>query len=567
MTRLARPSSDLRSRYDAVVVGSGYGGGVAALRLARMGLRVAVLERGKEMLPGEFPTTAAGVRRELQTCVGGVRSGAPDGLFDLRVGPDGAVLSGCGLGGTSLISAGVCLPPDMLILEEACWPEALRADHHLPVGFHRARTMLCPETLPATASCERFTALENAGAALGRTVGRLPLHIAFTRSAGSGAETRPQCNRCGGCLTGCNLGAKTTVHSSYLTDAVAHGAEVFTHTQVRYVEQRDRGGWRVALRTLDADAGLMPLRSISATYVFLAAGTLGTVDILRRSRERGLAISERLGAGVFTNQGLAMARASAEAVDEASRSRGRGEAPGPISTGFIDLRRRRSEDERLIITDALLPGLLRDLLEETTLPGSSGQDRPVIGHERKTSGVPMLVALGHDPAESRIARDGDEVVLQMPGCAKGSGSRTEQVLHRLTREAGAADSAGPKSTDKLLGDTPLVLFPVGGAGMGETRGSGVVDHRCRVFNGDPGVASDGVLEGLFVMDGSVMPRSLGVHPLLMITAVAERALLLFAREVGLPLGDGPERARAGAPLSTARPSLDAARIAPTPHAR
>lgn len=564
MARLARPASELRSRYDAVVVGSGYGGGVAALRLARMGLSVAVLERGREIVPGEFPTTAAGVRRELQTCLGGIRSGAPDGLFDLRIGPDGAVLGGCGVGGTSLISAGICLAPDMLLLEDACWPAALRADHYLAVGFHRARAMLCPEPLP-DADCERLSALERSGAAIGRAVGRLPLHIAFAKQGGPGHATRPECSRCGGCLTGCNLGAKTTVHSSYLADAVRHGAEVFTHALVRYVEAHEGSGWRVAVLHRDEDAGPMPLGSITAKFVFLAAGTLGTVDILRRSRERGLPLSERLGAGVFTNGGMAVAAAGAQAVEEKPHGRGRAKPPGPISTGFIDLRRRRKPGERLIVTDALLPALLLDVLQGGAAPGSLGSDAAERDPERRAAGLPLLYALGHDPAASHIARDGDGVVLQMPACTQGIGSAAEKVLHRLAGGGDAQGAAGPKQMDRLLGDTPLVLFPVGGAGMGETRDAGVVDHRCRVFDGDPVSPEQAVHEGLFVVDGSVMPRSLGVHPLLMITAVAERALQLFAREHGLALADEP----AGAAVSPGAPvrRLDADRSAPAPFAR
>jgi cholesterol oxidase len=113
MARLARPASELLARYDAIVVGSGYGGGVSASRLARAGLKVAVLERGREFLPGEFPSNLLAAQRETQISVAGKHIGSHSALFDLRMGDDVHAMMGCGLGGTSLINANVCLSPDI----------------------------------------------------------------------------------------------------------------------------------------------------------------------------------------------------------------------------------------------------------------------------------------------------------------------------------------------------------------------------------------------------------------------------------------------------------------------
>ena len=109
MRRLARLPSDLASHYDAVVVGSGYGGGVAAARLARAGKRVAVLERGREIATGDFPRKFSDLRNELQLSGRQLRLGSATGLYDVRLGQDMHVLVGCGLGGGSLINAGVAL--------------------------------------------------------------------------------------------------------------------------------------------------------------------------------------------------------------------------------------------------------------------------------------------------------------------------------------------------------------------------------------------------------------------------------------------------------------------------
>ena len=121
--RLSSSPNAIKSAYDVVVIGSGYGGGVAASRLARAGQRVCVIERGREFLTGEFPSRLPELRRELQLNGGKMRSGSRTGLFDFRLGSDIHVLVGCGLGGGSLINAGVALRPEPWVFADAAWPE------------------------------------------------------------------------------------------------------------------------------------------------------------------------------------------------------------------------------------------------------------------------------------------------------------------------------------------------------------------------------------------------------------------------------------------------------------
>src|SRR6202522_3758268 len=111
MPLLSRPADQIQDHYPAVVVGSGYGGAIAAARIARAGRDVCVLERGKELHPGEYPNTALSAAREIQVHTAKADHGSEVGLFDFQVGPDVTVLTGCGLGGTSLSNASVALEP------------------------------------------------------------------------------------------------------------------------------------------------------------------------------------------------------------------------------------------------------------------------------------------------------------------------------------------------------------------------------------------------------------------------------------------------------------------------
>ncbi len=128
MPRLSSPIDNIQPHYAVVVIGSGYGGGIAASRLARAGQSVCVLERGKEFLPGEYPDTELEALPEIQVNLPDQTLGLRTGLYDIRVSDDMNVLVGCGLGGTSLINANVASRPEPRVFDDVRWPQALRAD-------------------------------------------------------------------------------------------------------------------------------------------------------------------------------------------------------------------------------------------------------------------------------------------------------------------------------------------------------------------------------------------------------------------------------------------------------
>ena len=227
MERLGRPIDDLADHYEVIVVGSGYGGAIAACRLSRAGRSVALFERGREMHPGEYPSTMVEALGHLQTSGPGLgpenQNGDKRSLYWFHTDGQINVFSGCGLGGTSLVNAGVSLQPDPQVFEDPRWPAGLRADERqgLARGYDAARAMLDPTCYPATfPRLAKIDALRVAAG--GGPVELTPINVTFQAGPNSVGVEQQACVGCGDCVTGCNHGAKNTVLMNYLPDAVAH---------------------------------------------------------------------------------------------------------------------------------------------------------------------------------------------------------------------------------------------------------------------------------------------------------------------------------------------------------
>lgn len=569
MSRLARGVDKLGGHYDVIVVGSGYGGGVAASRLARMGLRVAVLERGREVLPGEFPADVLGAQRETRTVFPSHRFGAPTGIFELHVGKGAHVMVASGLGGTSLINANVCIDPDPRVLADPVWPAAIRSDGTLAEGFARARATLVPSRLPDADRPRKLDALAASAKALGVTPGRVEQHVAFEPRINAFGVRQPACTRCGDCMGGCNVGAKTTVHSTWLTDAANHGAEIFTGLPVRHVARLPDGRWRVVAHLEDGVARRMPVRTILAEAVVIAAGTIGTNEILLRSREQGLALPDTLGRRVSTNGDAVSLGYNCNmpvgSVGIGHPPRKGVPLPGPAVAGLVDLRGTERFEEGVVMVDAgvqsayaaLMPmamvaaGLtgrapersFRDLLAAAGRIAGGALGGAYSGAVEATQ---VFLAIGHDDSAGEIRFADDRASIWWPHAADApTYRRLDGIVGRAVAAVGGTYVANPLSRS-WLGGNVLSVHPLGGAVAAEDRTAGVVDHKGRVFDG-AAAGTDDVHQGLYVVDGSVIPRSLGCHPLLTIAAFAERAMLHLAADIGRPLdlkpkADVPERA-------------------------
>jgi cholesterol oxidase len=560
--------SALKPHYDVAVVGSGYGAGVAAARLASTGRSVCVLERGREIAIGEFPARLADMRRETQVSSSAGRIGDPAALFDVRLGRHVHVAMGCGLGGTSLINANVCLEADPRVFEDLRWPGPVLADGLLAEGFGRARAMLRPQPYPGLRKLLKLEQLGASAKALGAELTLAPLHIVFEHGTNAAGVEQHACVLCGDCCAGCNVGAKTTTALTYLPAAVGHGAEIFTRVQVRSLAKERDGKWRINIATRPEE-GWETRITLTANIVVLGAGTLGSTEILLRSRAEGLALSERLGER-FTTNGDALATAYNN--DRAVNSVGVGypakvhtEPVGPAVAGLIDLRRTEKLEDGLALVEASIPSGASALLPALFAAGG-----PLIGRDTDFSladeldeagralvsliagayqgavrNTQTFLAVGHDSGLGRMRLEADKLAIDWPNAAQEPVfQRIEEAFIRATAATGGTYIKNPLSL-RLMGGNLLTVHPLGGCVMGSDRSSGVVNHKGQVFDGGPGAAAASVHDGLYVCDGAVLPRSLGVHPLLTITALAERAMLHLARDRGWTMREAATPTPAG----------------------
>jgi cholesterol oxidase len=539
--RLSSPPSAIKPAYDVVVVGSGYGGGVTASRLARAGQSVCVIEKGKEFPIGSFPGRLPELRRELQLNGGKMRSGSRTGLFDFRLGADIHVLVGCGLGGGSLINAGVALKPDTRVFADPAWPDEITADGLLELGFKRATSMLRPARYAQAPELTKYRALEAASSAFGVPPVAAPVVVSFEENVNPAGVTQPACTLCGDCCSGCNVGAKNTVAMTYLPDAKAHGAEIFTELSVSHIAKGD-GGWRVYFAPSDEKDATPSF--VEAKTVVLAAGTLGSTEILLRSRERGLALSDRLGEGFSANGDIiAFALGGKERVNGIGVGvppKFVGDAIGACVAGQIELPDGGELERSMILQEGVLPSALAPLLPVFFIAGGRliGAAQSLIKgvYQGPLSHLHTFFVVSHDDASGRIRLDNGSAQIHWPGVAEQPVyARVDAALTKAAEAVGGRYIKSPLAATNM-GTKPATAHPLGGCGMGQDAGSGVVNHKCQIFAGEAG---DSVHSGLYVCDGSVIPRSIGVNPLLTITALAERAMVHLARDHNLGFDANP----------------------------
>ena len=555
MSRLSSPIESIKDHYTVVVVGSGYGGGIAASRLARAGQQVCVLERGAEIRPGEYPNTEPEVLRQMQVDLPVGHMGSHTGLYDFRLNKDINVLVGCGLGGTSLINANAALHPEPRVFEDPRWPRALRNDvGSLDDAYRHAEGMLKPTPLPEQISLRKLQALERSANDMGLKFERSPINVTFQDGVNHVGVEQRACNLCGDCISGCNNWAKNTVLMNYIPDAANHGAEIYTHVWVQRIERRD-DRWLVHYHVRDVGRERFdaPPMAVSAAVVFLAAGTLGSTEILLRSKAAGLPLSDMVGqrfSGNGDTGGFGYNNDNPiDGMGYGHRASAGRDPVGPCITGIIDLREQATLNDGMVIEDGSVPGALTAFLPIglAMAAGLVGKDTehgwgnwlkakwrmvesmvrgPYHGAVRNTQ---TYLVMTHDDSNGRMRLEDDRLRIDWPGVGREPiFQRAWERLVQATRALGGTYVKNP-TWSKLTDHNLVTVHPLGGCVMGEAAEDGVVNHKGQVFSANRGAA---VYDSLYVSDGSVIPRSLGVNPLLTISAVAERCCALLARDRG-----------------------------------
>ena len=524
------PPVKLVDGYDVLIVGSGFGGSVAALRLAEKGYRVAVLEAGKRFATEDFPLTNWNVRRSLW-----MPKVFCHGILRLTLLSDVLVGSGAGVGGGSLVYANTLPVPRADVFRHTEWPSGRDWEEALAPHYVTAKRMLGAATNPRLTEADRV--LRECAEEIGKggTFRRTDVAVFFGEPGkevpdpyfGGEGPARSGCVFCGGCMVGCRHNAKNTLDKNYLYLAQKRGARIFPETRVDALRQENDGHY--TLTSVRSTAVLARDRKEwSAPMVILAAGVLGTVDLLLRARERGSlpALSPALGRRVRTN--------SEAIVGATSRSKTVDFTEGVAITSGIDpddvthiqpVRYPRGSDLIGLLAKPLTdggPGIprgLRFIVNCVTKPGDFLGSLLPFGWARRSIMLLVMQVAENQLELVRRRRWFWPFTLTLDSrnpLPRGERNPTYlPVANDMARRVAKKIGGWPVSSiNEALLDIPSTAHILGGAVIGSDPESAVCDDRHRVF----GHAN------LYVVDGSAVPVNLGVNPALTITALAERAM-------------------------------------------
>ncbi len=545
--------------FDVIVVGSGFGGSVAALRLTEKGYRVGVLEAGRRFSSDDFPRTNWNLRRFLYAPRLGLR-----GIQRINLLSDALVLSGAGVGGGSLVYANTLYRPLDAFYDDPQWAHITDWRAELEPFFDQASRMLGVCTAPGGSPNDDVIRQLGERMGVSDTYRTAEVGVYFSRPGevtsdpffGGAGPDRTGCIACGGCMVGCRHDAKNSLDRNYLFLAERAGATVLPERQVTEVRPLEGGGYEVTSERPGPRSG-RAVATHSAGQVVVSAGVLGTVRLLAGMKEGGRlpGLSPRLGD---------LARTNSESIPGASAGRG---STADYSTG-IAISSSIYPDDHTHIEGVRYPagsnamGLLATVLVDGggRVPRQVRFLGEVLRHPlrflrslsvRRWSErtVILLVMQSRDNSINlrwRAGRWGLRLRSE-----QGTGEPNPTFIPEAVEAARqAADIMGGDafgSVNEALLDVPVTAHILGGCVIGADPASGVVDPYQRVF-GHP---------GLHVVDGSAISANLGVNPSLTITAQAERAMALWPNrdeaDPRPPLGNPYVRVGPVAPRSPAVP--------------
>ena len=532
--------------YDVVIVGSGFGGSVSALRLTEKGYRVGVLEAGRRFTPESLPKTSWDLRNFLWAPRLGLR-----GIQRITLLKDVVVLSAAGVGGGSLVYANTLYRPPDTFFGDPRWAGITDWAAELAPHYDQAARMLGVVEQPAMTPSDLVIKEVADEMGVGATFRRTPVGVFFGEPGktvpdpyfGGAGPDRTGCTQCGNCMIGCTVGAKNRLDVNYLYLAERAGATVHANTEVTALRPRDEG-WLVETR-----AG-----QFTASQVILSAGALGSQRLLHAMRDTGVlpSLSARLGSLTRTNS-EALLGAQAAAVPAAPYSRG-----VAITSSFHPDQTTHIEPVRYGPGSNAM-GLLATLLVD----GGGRVPRPVkfLGQALRHPYVLVrslsvrrwsertIIALVMQTLDNSLTVRRTKRGRLTTGPGHGEPNPTwipqgHEAVRRIAEKIGGF----PGGTVGDIFDIPMTAHILGGATIGESPETGVVDAYHRVYGYD----------GLHVVDGAAVPANLGVNPSLTITAMAERAMSLWPNKDDAdrrpPLGSEYERLDPIPPRSPAVPA-------------
>ncbi len=540
---------------DVAVIGSGFGGSVAALRLTEKGYRVTVFEAGRRFGPDDFPRTSWNLRRFIHAPRLGLH-----GIQRLDLLSDAFVLSGAGVGGGSLVYANTLYEPLAGFYADRQWADITDWEAELAPHFDQAKRMLGSETAPAVSPNDDVMR------GIGERMGCADTHRATEVSVylgrpgradpdpyfgGKGPE-RIGCIRCGGCMIGCRHGAKNTLDHNYLHLAEGAGAEILAERKVTDVIPLHGGGYEIVSERPGPRRGRHVQRHTAGQVVF-AAGVLGTVRLLADLKERGRLphLSDRLGDLVRTNsESIQGATARGYARDYSTGLAISSSIYPNEHTHIEGVRYPRGSNAMGLLQTVLVKGggrvprPLRFLAQVLRHPLRFLRSLSVRRWSERT--VILLVMQSWDNSIRLRWRRRRHGVRLRSEHGHGTPSPTwipeAGEASRHAAEIMGGDPAG--SINESLLDIPITAHILGGCAIGRSPREGVVDPYHRVF----GHAD------LHVVDGSAISANLGANPSLTITAQAERAFAMWPNRGGPDPRPKPEEPyRRIDPLAPASP--------------
>ena len=524
--------------FDFIVIGSGFGGSVSALRLAEKGYRVAVMEMGRRWTPENLPKTNWSIHRWFWR-----PSMALRGFFSMRFFNRVTILHGCAVGGGSITYASTLLRPPDKVWESGTWRGLAPWTTEMPRHYDTASRMLGVTQNKILGPADHMLKEVASLAGVGATFYRTDVGIFQAREGEAGGLTyadpyfggegpaRTTCNACGGCMMGCRHGAKNTLDQNYLYLAEKRGTKIFAETQVvdvRPLDGKADGSAGYEVDTVRSTATLFKKRRrFTCRAVVVACSSLGTMDLLFRLKTMGSLplVSEQIGRRVRTNSESLIGVRVPHAKEDLSRGVAIGSGVYIDEHTHIEAVRYPAGSDAMAGLATMLtggsPGIGRILLwcklTLASLARSPWRTLRILqpfGFARESIILLCMQALdGHIdmrwrrpwywPFRKVLMSYGPRVAAYIP--------EANEFARKFAEVAGGtAMSMWPE----ILFNIPATAHCLGGCCIGASPADGVIDHRHRVFG----------YTNLYVCDGSVVAANLGVNPSLTITALAERAM-------------------------------------------